>query len=103
MTPTWPYPILRLKPGKEALLSKRHPWVFSGALQEAPQTALVRLADASGNVLAVGTASPSNPLAVRLFRFEDAPLDPDFFRTRFGNALALRRALGTDYPPHCGD
>ena len=98
MTPTWPYPILRLKPGKEALLSKRHPWVFSGALQEAPQTSLVRLADASGNVLAVGTASPSNSLAVRLFRFEDAPLDSDFFRTRFGNALALRRALGLDGP-----
>ena len=98
MTSHWPYPILRLKPGKEALLSKHHPWVFSGALQEAPHTRLVRLADASGNVLAVGTASPRNPLAVRIFRFEDAPLDGAFFRERFQAAVALRRTLALDGP-----
>ncbi len=28
----WPYPIIRLKPGKEELLAKGHPWVYSGAL-----------------------------------------------------------------------
>jgi 23S rRNA (cytosine1962-C5)-methyltransferase len=90
----WPYPILKLKAGKEDLLSKRHPWILSGALEEAPKASLVRLADAKGRVLAVGTASPANPLAVRLFRFEDAPLDADFFRSRFEAALALRRTLG---------
>lgn len=94
----WPYPVLRLKPGKEELLSKRHPWVFSGALAEAPSTSLVRLADASGNVLAVGTASATNPLAVRVFRFEDAPLDEAFFRERFEQALALRTLTGLDDP-----
>ncbi len=94
----WPYPILKLKPGKDALLSKQHPWVFSGALAESPSSTLVRLADASGNVLAVGTASPTNPLAVRVFRFEDAPLDADFFRGRFRRAFELRRTLGLDGP-----
>ncbi|HET8714850.1 MAG TPA: class I SAM-dependent rRNA methyltransferase, partial [Holophagaceae bacterium] len=39
-------------------------------------------------------ASPTNPLAVRLFRFEDAPLDEAFFRSRFEAALALRKQLG---------
>ena len=94
----WPYPILRLKPGKEALLSKLHPWVFSGALAAAPTSTLVRVADASGNVLAVGTASAMNPLAVRIFRFEDAPLDAAFFQARFLKALELRRTLGLDGP-----
>ena len=94
----WPYPILRLKPGKEALLSKQHPWVYSGALAEPPTSTLVRLADASGNVLAVGTASSSNPLAVRIFRFEDAPLDVAFFHDRFQHALGLRKTLGLDGP-----
>ncbi len=94
----WPYPILRMKPGKEELLSKHHPWVFSGALAESPASPLVRLADASGNVLAVGTASPSNPLAVRIFRFEDAPLDEAFFRERFQQALSLRKLTGADGP-----
>lgn len=90
----WPYPLLRLKPGKEAMLSRRHPWLFSGALEAPPEQALVRIADHSGNVLGVGTASPSNPLAARIFRFEDAPLDEDFFRDRFESALALRKDLG---------
>ncbi|WP_316676699.1 class I SAM-dependent rRNA methyltransferase [uncultured Tolumonas sp.] len=93
-----PYPILRLKPGKDTLLSKRHPWVFSGALAEAPAGPLVRLADASGNVLAVGTASATNPLAVRIFRFEDAPLDAAFFRERLQAAIGLRATLGLDGP-----
>ena len=69
----WPYPILRLKPGKEALLGKRHPWLFSGALLDAVPAPLVRLADAKGRVLAVGSASATNPLAARIFRFQEAP------------------------------
>lgn len=90
----WPYPILKLKTGKEDLLGKRHPWILSGALEEPPKSSLVRLADAKGRVLAVGTASPSNPLAVRIFRYEEAPLDGDFFRDRFEAALELRKTLG---------
>ena len=93
-TPRWPYPLLRLKPGKEALLSKRHPWVFSGALAQPPEAHLVRLADHAGQVMGVGTASPANPLAARIFRFEDAPLDEAFFRERFESALTLRKELG---------
>jgi len=95
---TAPYPLLRLKPGKEALLSKRHPWLFSGALAQLPEVPLVRVADASGNVLAVGTASATNPLAVRLFRFEDAPLDAEFFCERFTRALELRKLSALDGP-----
>ena len=94
----WPYPIVRLKPGKEALLSKGHPWVFSGALAEPPPASLVRLADAAGTVLAVGTASATNPLAVRIFRREEAPLDEAFFRARLGRAVEGRRLLGLDGP-----
>ena len=93
-----PYSLVRLKPGKEALLSKLHPWVYSGALAEPPTTHLVRLADDSGNVLAVGTASASNPLAVRIFRFDDGRLDRELFRERLGAALAGRKLLGLDGP-----
>ena len=92
----WPYPIVRLKPGKENLLSKRHPWIFSGALTAAPEAALVRIADASGSVFAVGTASPGQTLAARIFTFENRPLDEHFFHERFERALALRELLGLD-------
>ena len=94
----WPYPIVRLKPGKEDLLAKGHPWVFSGALADPPPAPLVRLADASGTVMGVGTASAVSPLAVRLFLREDRPLDPAFFRGRLERALEVRRLLGLDGP-----
>ncbi|HOD33440.1 MAG TPA: hypothetical protein PKO12_08175, partial [Holophaga sp.] len=97
-TTAWPYPILRLKPGKEDLLSKRHPWIFSGALAEPAPAPVVRLADAKGQVRAVGTASASNPLAVRIFRFEEAPLDEAFFRERLESALVLRDLWGLEGP-----
>lgn len=97
-TPAWPYPVVRLRPGKENLLSKRHPWIFSGALAELPESPLVRVADASGSVFAVATASPGQTLAARIFAFEDRPLDASFFRGRFEGALALRQTLGLDGP-----
>lgn len=96
VSPAWPYPVLRLRPGKENLLSKRHPWIFSGALAELPDGPLVRVADASGSVFAVATASPGQTLAARIFAFEDRPLDAAFFRGRLERALALRVALGLD-------
>ncbi|MBI4914187.1 MAG: class I SAM-dependent rRNA methyltransferase [Acidobacteria bacterium] len=95
---SWPYPTLRLAPGKETLLSKRHPWVFSGALAAPAESRLARLADHRGRVLAVGTASPGKALAFRAFRFEDAPLDGAFFRDRFRSALGLRHLLGMEDP-----
>jgi 23S rRNA (cytosine1962-C5)-methyltransferase len=78
------------------LLSKRHPWIFSGALAEPVPGPVVRIADAWGNVLACGAASSINPLAARIFRFEDEPLDEQFFKARLESALTLRRALGLD-------
>jgi 23S rRNA (cytosine1962-C5)-methyltransferase len=96
--PVWPYPVVRLKQGKENLPSKRHPWVFSGALADSPESVLVRIADPSGSVFAVGTASPGQTLAVRIFNYENQPLDGPFFRERFEQALALRGTLGLDGP-----
>jgi 23S rRNA (cytosine1962-C5)-methyltransferase len=97
-TVAWPYPIAHLKPGKESLLGKGHPWVFSGALAEPPAAPLVRVADSAGKVLGVGTASACNPLAVRLFRRTDEPIDRELLRGRLEQALAGRRLLGLDGP-----
>ncbi len=87
-------PIVKLRPGKESLLTRRHPWIFSGALQRVVDAPVVRIADGSGRVLAVGTASAEGALAVRIFRWEDAPLDEAFFRAQLEQAVALRRDLG---------
>jgi 23S rRNA (cytosine1962-C5)-methyltransferase len=90
--------VVRLRRGKEGMLSRRHPWVFSGAVGAAPSASVVRLADANGQVRGVGTASASSALAFRCFRFEDAPLDAPFFQARLERALSLRDAVGLDGP-----
>jgi len=65
---TWPYPLLRLKQGKEGMLSRRHPWLYSGAVEAPIEATLVRLADHSGSVLGVGVRMPSRTNVMNRFQ-----------------------------------
>jgi 23S rRNA (cytosine1962-C5)-methyltransferase len=88
---------VHLKPGKERLIAARHPWIFDGAVDRGrtgdlePGPVTVRGHD--GRVLAVGTWNPRSALAVRVFAFEERPLDERFFAERFAAARELRRAV----------
>jgi 23S rRNA (cytosine1962-C5)-methyltransferase len=82
-------------------LAFRHPWVFSGALEEAPDRdlhgRLVRVVDPAapdGGVLGIGTYSASSSIAVRVLAFGDAIIDRGWLATRIGEADARRRLLG---------
>ena len=87
-----------LKPGREKSLRRRHPWVFSGALQD-PGQALqsgetVRICTAAGKAVAVGAWSPASQLRVRVWSFDpDAHIDATFFRSRLQGALAMRKTF----------
>lgn len=64
------YPRVYLKPGREASIQRRHPWVFSGGIarvegQPAPG-ALVALHSAEGKFLAWGHYSAASQIRVRL-------------------------------------
>jgi 23S rRNA (cytosine1962-C5)-methyltransferase len=89
-------PAVHLRPGKERLLAARHPWIFDGAVDRGRTGAVepgpVRVRAPDGRVLAVGTWNPDSALAVRVFAFEDRPLDETFFAERFAGARALREA-----------
>ena len=65
---------LRLKPGKEKSLLRRHPWVFDGAIAtgqaEAGET--VRIESASGQFLAWAAFSPQSKIRARVWSFEEA-------------------------------
>ena len=88
-----------LKKGRERSLKRRHPWVFSGAVQQvtgdpgAGETVEIR--DASGQALALAAYSPASQIRARVWSF-DAPrgIDGAFFDGRIREALALREALG---------
>ena len=92
--------IVRLKPRKALPFFCRHPWVFAGAIDKVhgnPRTGdEVRLVTAEGEFIARGLYNAASKIQVRLYRWEDAPLDRDYWRTRLERALALRQQLFGD-------
>ncbi len=88
-----------LKVEREKSLLRRHPWIFSGAIDRwegAPpasgETVAVRAAD--GTVLGWGAWSPLSQIAVRVWSFDPtAAITPEFFHERLRLALAARQPL----------
>lgn len=92
-----PYPVLRLKPKKEVSLSRRHPWIFSGALSGKPDGLAegdkVYVADARGYILATGHYGTGS-IAVRILDFEETLIDAAFYESKLTKARLLREVLG---------
>jgi len=91
-------PGILLKAGREKSLLRRHPWIFSGAIERvdgAPvsgNTLAVR--DAAGNFLAWAAYNPDSQITARVWSFnESEKIDAEFFRARIANALAARDEL----------
>jgi 23S rRNA (cytosine1962-C5)-methyltransferase len=90
---------LVLRPGREKSLKRRHPWIFSGAVERvagAPGSGeTVAVKSASGEMLALAAYSPQSQIRARAWSF-GAPVQVDaaFLRGRVSAALAMRQ--------HCG-
>ena len=90
---------IRLRPGKERSLLRRHPWVFEGSIDKGRADAgeTVRVEASDGRFLAWGAYSPQSAIRVRAWSFDEAErIDAAFFRRRIERALALRRRLPID-------
>jgi len=84
-----------LKPGKEKKVKNFYPTVYADELAEAPKTAgVARVLAASGAPLGVGYYDPTARAALRVYRFDDGPLDAPFFRHRIERAARRRAGLG---------
>ena len=92
-----PSAALRLKPGREKSLLRRHPWIFSGAVQrvdgEPVAGGTVDLLSSSGQFLARASYSPSSQIRARVWTFAEESVDADFLRRRIRSALAARQTL----------
>lgn len=92
---------IRLKPGKEESVIRRHPWVFSGAIASLPsglrEGELVTVTDSNGTVLGTGHYQIGS-IAVRMLEFDNGSLPDDFFQRRLQSAYDLRRTLGLIRP-----
>ena len=87
---------IRLLPGKERSLQRRHPWVFEGSIArgKADPGETVRVESADGAFLAWGACSPSSRIRVRAWSFDEAErIDRAFFERRVQRAVALRARL----------
>ncbi|HTR03509.1 MAG TPA: class I SAM-dependent rRNA methyltransferase [Thermoanaerobaculia bacterium] len=84
---------LRLKPGREESVRRRHPWLFSGAIAKAEgdgSDGVAEVVEASGRVVAHGAYSPDSQIVARLWTFDGRVPDGDLFRGRFAAARRLR-------------
>jgi 23S rRNA (cytosine1962-C5)-methyltransferase len=87
---------LILKKGRERSLKRRHPWIFSGAVEKASgksgETLEVR--DIAGNPLALAAYSPDSQIRARVWTFDSsAAVDKGFFKQRIQRAVELRERL----------
>jgi len=86
---------LILKPEKEKPIKGRHPWIYSGAIDEIDEDYkagdLVRVFSAQKEFLGTGYLNPRSQIAVRMLSFTEEEIDRDFFARRIENALELRR------------
>lgn len=87
-----------VKPGREKSILRRHPWIFSGAVDEVTgsptpgETVIIR--DARGAFLARGAYSPRSQIRVRIWSWDEKEeISAGFIRGRLIRALALRDRL----------
>ena len=86
--------IIRLKPGKERSLLRRHPWIFDGAIAKGGADAgeTVRIESHEGGFLAWAAFSPSSKIRARVWSFDEAErIDAAFFDARIASAIAARQ------------
>ena len=89
---------LHLKAGRDKSVKRRHPWIFSGAVERVDgepaggETVLVKSAE--GQPLAVAAWSPQSQIRARIWSFDPAVrIEKSFFESSIGRAVQLRASL----------
>ena len=89
---------LHLKAGRDKSLKRRHPWIFSGAVERvdgAPssgETVLVK--SAGGQPVAVAAWSPQSQICARVWSFDPGTrIESSFFRSVLEKAIQIRNSL----------
>ncbi|MDE5921965.1 MAG: class I SAM-dependent rRNA methyltransferase, partial [Muribaculum sp.] len=91
------YPRITLRRGKEQSLERFHPWVFSGAVADTPDTIeegdIVAVYTSDGRMIGVGHYQIGS-ITVRILAWGDTAIDDAFFADRLKEAFRMRQALG---------
>ena len=90
---------IRLRPGRERSLLRRHPWVFEGGVERGKADAgeTVRVEASDGRFLAWAAYSPASAIRLRAWSFDESErIDASLFERRIAKAVEARARLGTD-------
>lgn len=92
---------ITLLAGKEKSAVRRHPWIFSGAIDKVlgdPQIGdTVEVYAYSGDFLGLAAYSPSSQIRGRFWTFRDkAPITKEYFSAVLDRAIAKRKNRGFD-------
>ncbi len=91
------YPILTVRKGKEEAISRKHPWIFSGAIYSKPDNIpdgkVVRVLDYKGKHLATGHYHDGS-IMVRILSFKDVGIDQGFWNRKMKSAYEYRQSIG---------
>lgn len=84
-----------LQKGKERPVLNRHPWIFSGAIDQIEEGFeagdLVRVFSEHDHFLGIGYLNPESQIVVRMLAFEDVTIDESFFDARIAQAIEIRK------------
>ncbi|KQT08941.1 class I SAM-dependent rRNA methyltransferase [Ramlibacter sp. Leaf400] len=90
---------IRLRPGKERSLLRRHPWVFESAIAKGGADAgeTVRVEAHDGSFLAWAAFSPASRIRARCWSFDaDQRIEPAFFEAAVAAAVRARERFAID-------
>ena len=91
-----------IKKGREKSLLRRHPWVFSGAVEKvcgSPESGdTVDVVSYNGSFLARAAYSEHSQLTARCWSFDEEEIDKKFFINRMQRAKNLRDFLNLNAP-----
>jgi 23S rRNA (cytosine1962-C5)-methyltransferase len=100
------YPELKLKQNRTASLVNHHPWIYSGALENIPDSIsdgdVVSIIDGAGAPAAVGTFAAHSLISVRVFHFGPAVIDKAWIFRRIQEAHQRRLLMGLGGPDLTG-
>lgn len=91
------YPILHIRKGKDQSLMRRHPWVFSGAIESTTESLkdgdLVCLCTKKDQFLGIGHFQHAT-ISVRILSFEFEEINQEFFNRKIKKAVDSRLGIG---------
>jgi len=90
-----------LKTGRDQSLRRRHPWIFTGAIERITPTIAtgdtVQVLSPDGSYVATGSFSPRSQIRVRVWTFDPTEeIDAQFFNNRLTQSLQARHRIMTE-------